>query len=155
MKTHIATQEEIRNTHATHVIDAAGKTLGRLASETATLLTGKHKPIYTPFLDTGDHVIIINADQVKMTSDKELRKDLVRHTRYPGGLRSQPYRIAMKEKPVKVIHKAVWGMLPKGRLGRKMLKKLRVYIGSEHPHAAQNPQTYNLDPRASINRTEA
>lgn len=151
MKTHIATPEDIKSTHVTHLIDAAGMTLGRLASEVATLLTGKHKPIYTPFLDTGDHVIIINARQVVLKGNKADKKNFVHHTRYPGGLRSQSYRIVMEDKPAKVIEKAVWGMLPKGRLGRKMLKKLRVYKGASHPHAGAQPKPYTLDKHAGVN----
>ncbi|MBI1387457.1 MAG: 50S ribosomal protein L13 [bacterium] len=144
MKSHIATPDEIKSTHKVHLIDANGVVLGRLASEAAKLLTGKHKPIYTPFLDTGDHVIIINADKVKLTGDKANKKPYRYHTLYPGGLKSQPYRIAMDEKPEKVLMKAIWGMLPKTRLGRKMLTKLRVYRGDRHPHAGQMPVSYTV-----------
>jgi len=144
MKTHVATQKEIQETHKFHVIDANDVVLGRLASHAATLLTGKHKPNYTPFLDTGDHVIIVNADKVRLTGNKLNKKEEFRHSRYPGGLKRQSYRLAMQKHPHKLIQKAVWGMLPKGRLGRKMLKKLRVYNGPEHPHAANQPQEYKI-----------
>lgn len=140
MKSSIATPEQIESTHKVHLIDAEGKVLGRIATEAATLLTGKHKPIYTPFLDTGDHVIIINADKVKLTGNKLDKKFYRHHTRFPGGLKEQTYRLAVQEKPDKVVEKAVWGMLPKGRLGRKMFKKLRVYRGQQHPHGAQQPE---------------
>jgi large subunit ribosomal protein L13 len=129
MKTHIATPKDIQETHKFHVIDAEGLVLGRLASTVAKLLTGKHKPIYTPFLDTGDHVIIVNADKVKLTGTKLDKKEVIYHTLHPGGLRRKLLRTAMEEKPTQVIEKAIWGMLPKNRLGRKMLKKLRVYKG--------------------------
>lgn len=145
MKTHIATPEEIQTTHKTHLIDAEGQTLGRLASHAATLLTGKNKPIYTPFLDTGDHVIIVNADKVVLTGTKLEKKMDIRHTRYPGGIKKQPYKKSLQERPEKMIEKAVWGMMPKGRLGRKMLKKLRVYRGAEHPHEGMTPVPYTID----------
>lgn len=144
MKSHIATQKEIQQTHKVHLIDAEGKVLGRLASEAAKLLTGKNKPIYTPFLDTGDHVIIINADKVRLTGNKLEKKNYTYHTGFPGGLKSQPYRIAMNEKPVTLVTKAIWGMLPKSRLGRQMLKKLRVYKGERHPHTGQKPVPFEV-----------
>ncbi|MDP8246162.1 MAG: 50S ribosomal protein L13 [Candidatus Hinthialibacter antarcticus] len=139
MKSHIATQKEIQQAHKVHLIDAEGKVMGRLASEVARLLTGKNKPIYTPFLDTGDHVIIINADKVRLTGNKLEDKNHTYHTGYPGGLKQSPYRIAMADKPVTMVTKAIWGMLPKTRLGRQMLKKLRVYKGPRHPHTGQKP----------------
>lgn len=144
MKTHIATQQEIQSNHKTHLIDANGLILGRLATAAATLLTGKNKPIYTPFLDTGDHVIIINADKVVLTGQKMNKKEHIYHTGYPGALRRQPYRLAMQERPEKMVEKAIWGMLPKGRLGRKMLKKLRVYRGERHPHEGMTPEPYSI-----------
>lgn len=144
MKTHIATPEEIQKTHQFHLVDASGVALGRLASQVATLLTGKHKPIYTPFKDTGDHVIIINADKIILTGRKIDQKEMIHHTRYPGSLKRTVYRKAINEKPEKVVQKAVWGMLPKTKLGRKMLKKLRVYRGDSHPHQAHNPKPYSL-----------
>jgi len=142
MKTYIANPEAVESTHAFHLIDAEGLILGRLASAVANLLTGKNKPIYTPFLDTGDHVIIINADKIRLTGNKLEDKYVIYHTLYPGGFRKKPYSKALAERPEKIILKAVWGMLPKSKLGRKMLKKLRVYHGPEHPHAAQNPVPY-------------
>ncbi|QQY79382.1 LSU ribosomal protein L13P [Keratinibaculum paraultunense] len=127
-----------------YVIDAEGKVLGRLASEVATILRGKHKPIYTPHVDTGDYVIIINADKVKLTGKKLEQKKYRYHTGYPGGLRTIPYSRMMKENPEKAIYLAVKGMLPKNRLGRKMIKKLRVYSGPEHNHEAQQPELYEF-----------
>lgn len=145
MKTHIATPKEITETHRCHIIDAADAVLGRLASHAAKLLTGKHKPIYTPFLDTGDHVIVINAEKIHVTGKKLEIKRVIHHTRYPGGFREKSLRKAISDNPQKVIEKAVWGMLPKSRLGRKMLKKLRVYAGPDHPHAAMKPVPYAID----------
>ncbi|RJP22936.1 MAG: 50S ribosomal protein L13 [Candidatus Omnitrophota bacterium] len=139
MKTTIAKPEQIQATHQFHLIDAEGEILGRLATKVATLLTGKHKPIYTPFLDTGDHVIIVNAEKIRLTGKKMNDKLMIHYTGYPGGLRKKNYEKAIKDNPVRVIEKAVWGMMPKNRLGRKMIKKLRVYKGSEHPHAPQKP----------------
>ncbi len=123
------------------VMDATGIPLGRLASRVATVLRGKHKPTYTPHLDTGDHVIVINATKVKLTGNKLDAKMFYRHSGYPGGLRATPYREMMDKKPELVIQKAVRGMLPKNRLGRAMAKKLKVYAGPEHPHQAQKPET--------------
>lgn len=127
-----------------YVIDAEGKVLGRLATEVATILSGKHKPIYTPHVDTGDFVIIINADKVKLTGKKLLQKNYSYHTGYPGGLKQISYERMMAEKPEKVIELAVKGMLPKSSLGRKMIKKLKVYSGAEHNHQAQQPEIYEF-----------
>ncbi len=123
-----------------HVVDAEGLVLGRLATEVARILRGKHKPIFTPHLDTGDHVIIINVDKVVLTSDKADRKILWRHSGYPGGIKSVTYGEALARKPEDAVRRTIRGMLPKNRLGRQMLKKLKVYAGPTHPHAAQNPQ---------------
>jgi large subunit ribosomal protein L13 len=120
-----------------HVIDASGKTLGRLASEVAQLLRGKHKPIYVPHLDTGDYVIIINAEKVRVTGKKAKEKLYYRHSGYPGGLKSTTLAEMLKTHPTRVLEHAVKGMLPKGPLGRAMLKKLKVYAGAKHPHPAQ------------------
>lgn len=120
-----------------HVIDASGKTLGRLASEVARLLRGKHKPIYVPHLDTGDYVIVINADKVRVTGNKAKQKLYYRHSGYPGGLKSTSLAEMMASQPTRVIEHAVRGMLPKNPLGRAMLKKLKVYAGPNHPHQAQ------------------
>ncbi len=144
MKTHIATQKEINETHAFHLIDADGEVLGRLATSVAVLLRGKHKPIFTPFLDTGDHVIIVNAEKIVLTGNKLENKKVIHHTNYPGGFREKKYRLAMEDEPEKVIKKAIWGMLPKNRLGRKMLKKLRIYRGSNHPHTAAQPTPFEI-----------
>lgn len=120
-----------------HVIDASGKTLGRLASEVAQLLRGKHKPIYVPHLDTGDYVIVINADKVRVTGNKAKQKLYYRHSGYPGGLKSTSLAEMMERQPTRAIEHAVRGMLPKGPLGRAMFKKLKVYAGPNHPHQAQ------------------
>jgi len=123
------------------LLDASGKTLGRLATVVATRLTGKHKPTYTANADTGDHVIVINAAKVVLTGNK-LRDKLYRHhTGFPGGLREISAAKQLATKPVRVVEDAVWGMLPKGPLGRAMYRKLKVYPGAEHPHAAQKPRT--------------
>jgi large subunit ribosomal protein L13 len=123
-----------------HVVDAEDLVLGRMATEVARLLRGKHKPTFAPHVDTGDHVIIVNAAKVVLTSDKSERKLLWRHSGYPGGIKSQTYGEALARKPEDTIRRTVRGMLPKNRLGRQMLKKLKVYAGPTHPHAAQNPQ---------------
>ncbi len=122
------------------VIDAEGKTLGRLASEAARLLRGKHKPIFTPHVDTGDHVIIINAGKVVLTGSKLKTKEYIRYTGYPGGLRRMTYEKFMATRPDRAVEKAIKGMLPHNRLGRAMAKKLKVYAGPSHPHAAQKPE---------------
>ena len=122
------------------VIDAEGKVLGRLSTEIARIISGKSKPTYTPFLDTGDHVIVINAEKIVLTGKKETDKMYRHHTGYPGGLKSSEARFVRAEKPETMIEEAVWGMLPKNKLGRKMLKKLKVYRGTSHPHQAQKPQ---------------
>ncbi|SHJ88623.1 large subunit ribosomal protein L13 [Anaerobranca californiensis DSM 14826] len=125
-----------------YVVDAEGKTLGRLASEVATILRGKHKAIYTPNVDTGDHVIIINAEKAVLTGNKLKNKIHYRHSNYPGGLKATTYEVLMKEKPERALYLAVKGMLPHNKLGRKMLKKLRVYRGPHHNHEAQQPQMW-------------
>ena len=122
------------------VIDAEGKVLGRLSTTIARILAGKHKPTYTPFLDTGDHVIVINAEKVVLTGKKETDKMFRHHSGYPGGLKQREARFIRAEKPEAMIEEAVWGMLPKSKLGRKMLKKLKVYRGTNHPHVAQKPE---------------
>ena len=122
-----------------HVIDAEGQVLGRLATRAARLLTGKDKPIYTPFLDTGDHVIIINAGKVRLTGKKLTDKMYRHHTGYPGGLRETAAGVLLSKNPGKLVKEAVIGMLPKTKLGRAMRKKLKVYQGPQHPHQAQRP----------------
>lgn len=127
-----------------YVIDAEGKTLGRLASDAALLLRGKHKPTFTPHVDSGDHVIIINAEKVKLTGKKWTDKLYHFHSQYPGGLKTFTARDMIQNRPVKMVELAVRGMLPKNRLGRQMFRKLNVYVGSEHPHQAQKPQIWEL-----------
>jgi large subunit ribosomal protein L13 len=129
---------------AWHVIDASDVVLGRLASQAAKLLRGKHKPVFAPHVDTGDYVIVVNAAQVAMTGSKLTQKMAYRHSGYPGGLRATPYSELMAKRPEEVIRKAVRGMLPKNRLARQQLSKLKVYAGPEHPHTAQQPQPYDL-----------
>ncbi|CAM4482635.1 MULTISPECIES: 50S ribosomal protein L13 [Paenibacillus] len=126
------------------VIDAEGKTLGRLASEAAALIRGKHKPQFTPHVDTGDFVVIINAEKIVLTGKKLQNKMYYRHSLYPGGLKVTSAADMLKKHPTRVVESAVHGMLPKNRLGEKMKLKLKVYAGSEHPHQAQNPQVYEL-----------
>jgi large subunit ribosomal protein L13 len=122
------------------IIDADGKILGRLSTTIAQILSGKNKPMYTPFLDTGDHVIVINAEKVVLTGKKESDKIYRSHSQYPGGLKERAARFVRAEKPERMIEEAVRGMLPKNKLGRKMLKKLKVYRGTTHPHEAQKPE---------------
>jgi large subunit ribosomal protein L13 len=129
---------------AWHVVDAEGLVLGRLSTEVARILRGKHKPIYAPHMDTGDHVIVVNASKVVLTSDKAEKKIAYRHTGYPGGLRETRYTDFLANKPEEVVRKAIKGMLPKNRLGRSMLGKLKVYAGPTHPHSAQNPVPLDL-----------
>ncbi|HEY2829375.1 MAG TPA: 50S ribosomal protein L13 [Thermoanaerobaculia bacterium] len=126
------------------VIDAEGKVLGRISTEIARIISGKNKPTYTPFLDTGDHVIVINAEKVLLTGKKETDKIYRSHSLYPGGLKEKEARFVRAEKPERMIEEAVWGMLPKSKLGRKMLKKLKVYRGTSHPHQAQQPEVLDL-----------
>lgn len=129
------------------VIDAAGLPLGRLATEVATLLRGKHKPIFAPHVDTGDFVVIINASEVEVTSKKSQEKIYYRYSGYPGGLKAESFEHLRERRPEAVIERAVRGMLPKNKLGRQMLRKLKVYGGSDHPHEAQQPQARKLDLR--------
>ena len=126
------------------VIDATDVPLGRLATRVATVLRGKHKPIFTPHMDTGDHVIVINADKVRFSGNKEEAKEYFRHTGYPGGGRTRTPKEVRERKPDFIVRNAVKGMLPKGALGRQMLKKLKVYAGTDHPHEAQNPKALAL-----------
>ena len=133
--------------HQWHVIDASDVVLGRLASQVAILLRGKHKPIFAPHVDTGDHVIVVNAAKVVMTSGKADKLRVYRHSGYPGGLRSQSYAELLASKPAELVRRSVRGMLPKGTLGRQMLGKLKVYAGPDHPHAAQKPQPLLLGGR--------
>ncbi|MDR2453062.1 MAG: 50S ribosomal protein L13 [Bifidobacteriaceae bacterium] len=129
---------------AWHVIDATDVVLGRLASQAARLLRGKHKPIFAPHLDTGDYVIVINAGKVALTGNKLAQKRAYRHSGYPGGLTAVPYSQLMAKRPEEVVRKAVRGMLPKNRLAREQLAKLKIYAGPTHPHTAQQPIPYDL-----------
>ncbi len=142
MNTYMAKAESVERKW--YVVDADGMVLGRLASQVASILRGKHKSIYTPHVDTGDYVIIINADKVVLTGKKLDQKYMYRHSGYPGGLKSTKYRHLMEDKPELAVKKAIVGMLPKGPLGRKMVKKLFVYSGSEHVHQAQQPEVLPL-----------
>ena len=127
------------------VVDANGKTLGRLATQIADALRGKRKPTYTPHIDTGDFVVVVNAEKIRVTGDKLAAKRYYRHSGYPGGLRSRTLGEMLERRPEEVIRRAVRGMLPRNRLGRKQLTKLKVYAGPDHPHAAQKPQPLEID----------
>ena len=143
MKTYSAKPESVQREW--FIVDAAEQTLGRLATEIALRLKGKHKPEYTPHVDTGDYIVVINADKVRVTGNKTSDKMYYRHTGYPGGLRSISFDKLLDHKPEMIIEQAVKGMLPKNPLGRDMYRKLKVYAGSEHPHAAQQPQTLEIN----------
>lgn len=142
MRTYMAKAQEVERKW--YVLDATGKPLGRLATEAARLLKGKHKPTYTPHVDTGDFVIVINADKAVLTGKKLDQKIMYKHSGYTGGLKEISYRNLMAEKPERAIEAAVRGMLPKNRLGRKMIKKMKVYAGAEHLHQAQKPENWNF-----------
>ena len=129
------------------VVDAEGRTLGRLATAIATVLKGKHKPIFTPHIDTGDHVVVINAEKVKLTGNKPEQKKYFRHTMYPGGIHWTNIQDVLAAHPERVIQHAVRGMMPKTKLGRAMIKKLKIYAGPEHPHVAQNPTAWDPNGR--------
>ena len=143
MKTFSAKAAEV--THEWFVIDATDKVLGRVASEVALRLRGKHKAIYTPHVDTGDFIVIVNADKIRVTGNKAQDKIYYRHSGYPGGLRSRTLREELDRRPTEVLRKAVKGMLPRNRLGRAQLLKLKVYAGPEHPHEAQGPKPLPLE----------
>lgn len=143
MRTYSPSATEIER--AWYVVDAEGLTLGRMASEVARVLRGKHKPTFTPHLDIGDHVIVINADKVVLTSNKAETKRVYRHSGYPGGIRSASYAELLATKPEEAVRRTIRGMLPKNRLGRQMLRKLKVYAGPQHPHSAQRPQPLVID----------
>jgi large subunit ribosomal protein L13 len=138
MKTFMAKKQDVKRKW--HLVDAKGKVLGRLATDVANVLRGKDQPIFTPHVDTGDFVVVVNAEKVKLTGKKLDDKIYYHHTRYPGGLKSTTAKDLLQKKPEEVIKRAVRGMLPKNRLGRQIIKKLKVYPGPEHPHQAQNPQ---------------
>jgi len=130
---------------AWHVVDAEGLILGRMASEVAAILRGKHKPTFAPHIDTGDHVVIVNADKVVLTGAKATDKNVYDHSGFPGGLKTQAYGTFLAKKPEEAIRRTIRGMLPKNRLGRQQLSKLKVYRGTDHPHEAQQPQPLALD----------
>jgi large subunit ribosomal protein L13 len=130
--------------HDWHVIDAQGQVLGRIATQIAMLLRGKHKPTYTPHLAMGDFVIVLNADKVELTGKKANKKVYYRHTGYPGGLKTTPWKMMLAKHPDRIIRIAVKGMLPKTRLGRQLIRRLHVYAGDKHPHEAQQPKRYEI-----------
>jgi large subunit ribosomal protein L13 len=142
MKTYAAKKETAR--HDWFVVDATDKTLGRLATQVANRLRGKHKAEFTPHVDTGDYIVIVNAEKVRVTGNKARDKMYYHHTGYPGGIKSVNFEKQISEHPERVIQDAVKGMMPKNRLGRAMLGKLKVYAGNEHPHAAQQPQALEV-----------
>ena len=142
VKTYVPKQGEIQR--AWWLVDANGLTLGRLATEVATRLRGKHKPTFTPFLDTGDHVIVVNAEKIVLTGHKMDQKMYRRHSGYPGGLKEMVAAKLIRRYPERLVESAVRGMLPKGPLGRRMARKLKVYAGDKHPHVAQRPQSLDL-----------
>ena len=142
MKTYSAKAETVQRDW--YVVDAADKVLGRLASDIATRLRGKHKPEYTPHVDTGDYIVVVNCEKVRVTGNKASGKIYYHHTGYPGGIKDISFEKLIDKAPERVLQKAVKGMLPKGPLGREMFKKLKVYAGTEHPHLAQQPQELNI-----------
>ncbi|MDX1581543.1 MAG: 50S ribosomal protein L13 [Alphaproteobacteria bacterium] len=150
MKTYSAKASEVE--HKWHVVDAEGVVLGRLAADVAKILRGKHKPMFTPNIDCGDHVIVINAEKVQMTGRKRQQKTYYRHTGYPGGIKSRTAeQILAGAHPERVVEKAIERMIPRGPLGREQLRKLRVYAGSEHPHDAQTPAALDIAGRNKKN----
>ena len=142
MRTFVATPKSVERKW--HVIDAKGQVLGRIATVAARLLQGKHRPQYTPFIDTGDHIVVVNADQVRLTGRKEEQKMYRRHSGYEGGLREERAKIVRQRRPIRLVEEAVRGMLPKTKLGNAMYRKLNVYAGPTHPHAAQKPSTLEV-----------
>lgn len=142
MRTYIPKPDDIKREWL--VVNANDQVLGRFATQVATLLRGKHKPEFTPFLDTGDFVVVVNAEKVRLTGRKTDQKEYFRHSGKPGSLKVETAREALDKHPDRVIRAAVWGMLPKNRLGRKLLKKLKIYRGAEHPHEAQQPRVVAL-----------
>ena len=145
MKTYIASEKEVESSKQWFIIDAKDLVLGRLASKLAFILKGKHKPSYSPHYDVGDFVVVINADKVKLTGKKIDQKTYFHHSGYPGGEIITPIRLVLQRHPERVVEKAVKGMLPKNSLGRKMIKKLKVYAGESHPHNAQQPKELLLN----------
>jgi len=142
LRTFMAKPQEIKRKW--YIIDAADKTLGRLASEAAAILRGKHKPIFTPHVDTGDHVIVINAEKIHLSGKKLIQKQMIRHSRYPGGLKTMDYGTLLQTHPERAVEAAIKGMLPHNNLGAQMYRKLQVYKGPNHPHQAQLPEVWEL-----------
>jgi len=142
-KTYFPKRDDIKREWV--LVDAEGKSLGRLASKIASILRGKNKPYFSPHLDTGDFVVVINADKVRLTGKKASQKTYFKHSGYLGGWRQIPFKEMLAKHPERIIKHAVWGMLPKNRLGRKIFKKLKVYSGTEHPHRAQKPQEIEIE----------
>jgi large subunit ribosomal protein L13 len=144
-KTYVAKPDEVEASKAWYVVDAEGQTLGRLASKIARVIMGKHKPMYTPNLDCGDFVVVVNASKIRVTGNRMTEKMYYRHSMHAGsGLKADSLRTVLQHRPERVIREAVWGMIPHGKLGRRMITKLKVYGGVEHPHAAQQPQKLEL-----------
>jgi large subunit ribosomal protein L13 len=152
MSTYFPSGDSLADNRRWYVVDAAGQTVGRLATEVARVLTGKNKPQYTPFMDTGDHVIVVNARKAVFKGSKNEQKMYRHHTLYPGGLKEISVRDQFERHPERVIELAVKGMLPKNKLGRAMAKKLKVYAEAEHPHAAQRPEPLTLSTRAAAQK---
>jgi len=150
MKTYVPKKADIK--HDWWVVDAEGLTLGRMATVIASHLRGKHKPTFATFLDTGDHVVVVNAEKVVLTGKKLDQKTYYRHSGYPGGLNETTAREMIKKRPERMVESAIRGMLPKGPLGRQMFRKLKVYAGAAHPHEAQNPQPLKIPAAARIER---
>jgi large subunit ribosomal protein L13 len=142
MRTFIPKKEDIEQNW--WLVNADGKILGRLATEVADLLRGKKKPQFTPHMDTGDFVVVVNAEKIRVTGDKLEKKIYYSHSQYPGGLKEEKLKDLLAKKPEEVIRKAVWGMIPKNKLGRRVYGKLKVYKGPDHPHQAQNPREYKF-----------
>lgn len=145
MKTYSQKASEVQRDW--YVVDATDQVLGRLATQIAGLLRGKHKPTFTPHIDSGDFVVVVNAEKIKLVGRKPLQKVYYRHTGYPGGIKATPYKMMLAKHPDRILRSAVKGMLPKNRMGRRLLTKLRIYAGPEHPHAAQQPKVYTPRPR--------
>lgn len=152
MRTYQAKPAEALPARKWWIVDAAGQPLGRVASRVATVLRGKHKPTFTPHVDTGDFVIIVNADKVALTGNKREQKLAYRHSGYPGGLRKRSYGELLETRPERLVEKVVKGMLPKNKLGRAQAKKLKVYAGPDHPHAAQKPQPHEITKIAQVSQ---
>lgn len=144
MSTFVPSGKNLEQTRKWYIIDADGKTVGRLATEAARILMGKNKPTYTPYIDVGDHVVVVNAEKVVFTGNKWQDKVYRHHTGWPGGLKEITAQKQLQKHPERILQSAILGMLPKNKLGRKMGKKLKIYVGTDHPHQAQQPESYEL-----------